>query len=400
MFDKLAKYLRLAAWIVLAAALLGGCASQQPRTPKGVMDNPVHHFNNGLALLDQGQFERADVEFLSASSMGEVYAPALAGRGVAAAMRGGEDAVDTALDLVDEGRDAAADAPGDAAPAVRMWPEVMEIRALTELYKGGYLERADFLEALEDPYEDAVDYAPRASEPPFYLAEAHVAALDFMPAEGLYETVVERGGAYAERARERWRLVQDVNRIAPGTVAGKRIALVRELTRADMAALLAEELDVDKFYGRTAEIGGTAFAAPGEGVAIDPSRAVADMAGHPLALDVEKVLRYGVRGMGLYPDRTFRPDEPVTRAEAAMIFEDVIVRATGKAELGTQFIGETSHLPDMRGDHPAFNAAMLCISRGVMEADLRSGAFRPLDAVSGIEALAAVKALKRDLSLF
>jgi hypothetical protein len=54
----------------------------------------------------------------------------------------------------------------------------------------------------------------------------------------------------------------------------------------------------------------------------------------------------------------------------------------------------------MRGDHPAFNAAMLCISRGVMEADLRSGAFRPLDAVSGIEALAAVKALKRDLSLF
>jgi len=346
----------------------------------GVMDNPAHHFNTGLRLLDAGDADGAAAEFRSASSMGTDYPPAMAGLGLVEALGGGEGAGSRALDLVDDARDAAE----DWEPEVRMWPEVMEIR----------------LEALEDPYEDAVAYAPRASEPPFYLAEAHVAALDFVPAEGLYETVVERGGAYAERARERWRLVQDVNRIAPGTVAGKRIALVRELTRADMAALLAEELDVDKFYTRTAEIGGTAFAAPGEGVAIDPSQAVADMAGHPLALDVEKVLRYGVRGMGLYPDRTFRPDEPVTRAEAAMIFEDVIVRATGKAELGTQFIGETSHLPDMRGDHPAFNAAMLCISRGVMEADLRSGAFRPLDTVSGIEALAAVKALKRDLSLF
>lgn len=83
-----------------------------------------------------------------------------------------------------------------------------------------------------------------------------------------------------------------------------------------------------------------------------------------------------------------------------MIFEDVVVRATGKAELGTQFIGQQSRLPDLRGDHPAYNAVMLCITRGVMDADIRSGAFRPLDTVSGIEALLAVKALRRDLSLF
>ncbi|WP_461210976.1 S-layer homology domain-containing protein [Desulfocurvus sp. DL9XJH121] len=384
--------------LLLALALaLGGCAGQQPRTPSGVMDSPSHHFHNGLAALDKGDAAQAEAEFQSALSTGVEYPPALAGLGVAAAMRGSENAEDQALDLVDEARDAA----DDWDPSVRMWPEVMEIRALTELYRRGKLPREDFLEGLEGPYKDAVDFAPSAPEPPFYLAEAYVAALEFGPAEEMYYRVLTLGHGYEDRAEKRWRLVQDVNRAAPGSAVGKEIALVEELTRADLAALMAVELDVDKFYTRTSDRIAPGFAAPGRNVAVlEPEHAVTDIATHPMRADIEKVLRYGVRGLDLYPDRTFRPDAPVTRAEAAMIFEDVVVRATGRAELGTQYIGQDSRLPDMRGDHPAYNAAMLCITRGIMDADIRSGAFRPMDPVSGVEALLAVKALRRELSLF
>lgn len=388
------RFLALAA---LLALVLAGCGGQRPRTPVGVMDSPAHHFNNGLAFLDAGDPTQADAEFASALSMGEEYPPALAGRGVVLALRGGEDAADGALDLIDEARDQA----DDLGPNLRMWPEVMEIRALTALFRGGLLDRETYLEDLEAPYEDAVEYAPEAPEPSYWMGEAYVAALEFGPAEEMFRRVLSLGRGYMDRAEKRWRLVQDVNRAAPGSVAGKRIALVEALTRADLAALMAEELDVDKFYTRTSEMHPAAFAAPGAApVVLEPGKAVTDVADHPLRADIEKVLRYAVRGLDLYPDRTFRPDEPVTRAEAAMIFEDVIVRATGKGELGTQFIGQESRLPDLAGDHPAYNAVMLCITRGVMDADIRSGAFRPLDTVSGIEALLAVKALRRDLSLF
>lgn len=393
MWFQAAKRLMILAGMLGLVLALNGCGGKQPRVPVGIMDSPEHHFNDGLKFLDEGDEEQAARQFDLALSMDAEYPPAMAARAVVLAMNGDEDA----LDLVDDARDAA----DDWGPEIQMWPEVMHIRALTELYTARKLTREDFLEEILDPYEDVLEIAPQAPEPYFYMGEAYVRALEFGPAEEQFHKVLLLGKGYEARAEKRWRLVQDVNRAAPGTVVGKQIALVQALTRSDLAALMAEELDVDKFYSRTAIPRVGEFVEPSAApLVLDTSHAVADIAEHPLRADIEKVLRYQVKGLELYPDRTFRPDEPVTRAEAAMIFEDVVVRSTGRLELATQYIGQDSRIPDMRNDHPAYNAVMLCVTRGIMGADLRTGLFRPLQTVSGIEALLAVKALRRELSLF
>ncbi|MBU1001488.1 MAG: S-layer homology domain-containing protein [Proteobacteria bacterium] len=381
------------AGVLIFALALNGCGGKQPRVAVGVMDSPAHHFNNGLKFLDAGDSVQAGQQFDLALSIEAEYPPALAGQGVVMAMNGDEDG----LELVDDARDAA----DDWGPEIQMWPEVMTIRALTELYSARKLTREEFMEEILAPYEDALEIAPQAPEPYFYMGEAYVRALEFGPAEGQFHKVLLLGKGYEARAEQRWRLVQDVNRAAPGTVVGKKIALVEALTRADLAALMAEELDVDKFYARTDIPRVGEFKEPAATlVVLDTSQAVTDIAEHPLRVDIEKVLHYQVKGLELYPDRSFRPDEAVTRAEAAMIFEDVVVRSTGRLELATQYIGQESRITDMRGDHPAYNAVMLCVTRGIMATELRTGLFRPLQTVSGIEALLAVKALRRELSLF
>ena len=112
------------------------------------------------------------------------------------------------------------------------------------------------------------------------------------------------------------------------------------------------------------------------------------------------MLELGVKGLERMPDGTFRPNAALTRAEAAMIWEDVIVRATGDKTLATRYVGGASPFADLGSDHPAFNAAVLATTRGIMEAGTRSGSFDPLGPVSGADALLSIKRLRDELTVF
>ncbi|NJB66638.1 tetratricopeptide (TPR) repeat protein [Desulfobaculum xiamenense] len=386
-------------FVALGAVLvLAGCGGQGPRTPSGLLDSPAHHFNNGLRLLDEGDAAGAGAQFDLALQMEEEYPPALAGKGYVFALAGD---FDEARDLIDDARDAADD--DDLPTDVRMWPEIMDIRTLAAMRAAGALDRDDYMDEVAEILDRGLEIDALSPALHFWAGEAYVQALEFPEAERMFARVLQLDRGYMDRARERWRVVQDVNRAEPGTVVGKRVALVRAISRADLAALLVEELDVARFYSVTGQPRVEPFATPDQKrakLALDTANAVTDIAGHPLRSDIDKVLNFGVKGLDLYPDRSFRPNDIVTRAEAAMVFEDVIVRATGRDRLATEFIGIKSTIADVRGDHPAFNAIMLCTTRGVMGTDLRSGAFRPLDGVSGVDALLAVQRLKRDLALF
>jgi len=94
-----------------------------------------------------------------------------------------------------------------------------------------------------------------------------------------------------------------------------------------------------------------------------------------------------------YPDRTFRPDEPVTRAGLAMTLEQVLAVVTNDLPLKTRHVGQQSPFADVRSDHFAFNAAVVVTTRGLMEAERPSGAFRLAHPVSGPEALLAMRKL-------
>jgi hypothetical protein len=218
-------------------------------------------------------------------------------------------------------------------------------------------------------------------------------------AGALYAQVLDLGQGFEDRARQRWKLLQDARRVAPGSAAGRRIALVESITRADMAALLTEEIDVARFYAATPPAKAQTFTTPRPRVRYYDSDPY-DVREHPLAASISEVLEYGVKGLEPYPDGSFRPDEPLTRAEAAMIYEDVLVRATGDWSLATSHIGKKSPFRDLGADHAAFNAAMLATTRGLMSADARSGRFEPGATVSGVDALSALIRLKDGLRLF
>ena len=387
--------LALAAIFLLVSAL-AGCGAG-PRHPSGSFDTPEHHYRAGLAALDAGNPEKAAQDFDRALEMNPEYSPALSGKGVALAMLGRDD---EALDLIDDGM-SQADSPDEEVAN-----HIAHIRVLTQIGRRGGFERDELRDETKSIYMDAkelMDDDPRYEDVSlfYYQGEAYLAAYEFDSSEEMFKQVLLRNKGYTDQAERRMQEVQDMKRAAPQTSLGKKIASVENITRADMAALLVEELDVARFYGRTAAPEPAAFKTPAETIGYQPSEAeqVVDILNHPLRTDMELVISYGVRGLMPFSDNLFRPQAVVSRAEAAMIFEDVIVRATGDSRLATQFIGQQSPFSDVRADHPAFNAIMLCTTRGLFEAGKRSGEFNPGGTFTGTDAVLAINRLRAELDV-
>ena len=123
-----------------------------------------------------------------------------------------------------------------------------------------------------------------------------------------------------------------------------------------------------------------------------------DIAGHPRQAAIEAVIRIGMRGLDLYPDGTFRPDEQLDRASYAMMIEDILIKVSGDKTLATRFIGSPSPFIDLRADLPYFNAVMLATSRGIMEAkDMAVGTFAPRSPVTGVDALLVIRKIRDEL---
>ena len=146
----------------------------------------------------------------------------------------------------------------------------------------------------------------------------------------------------------------------PGTATGKQIALVEKINRADAAALFLEELKIDVLYKkRTPKTFDTSFKDP-EKAAQKTQLAkltAKDIANHPLKVDIEGILEIGVRGLENDPNGNFIPGDVVTRAEYAMMIEDILMKVSGDNQLANKYIGSTSPFPDLRSDLPYFNAS-------------------------------------------
>jgi hypothetical protein len=124
----------------------------------------------------------------------------------------------------------------------------------------------------------------------------------------------------------------------------------------------------------------------------------ADITSHPRRTDIEGILRIGMRGLDLYPDGTFRPDEPMDRGSCAVVIEDILIRVSGDRSLATRFIGGTAPFIDLQADLPYYNAVMLATSRGIMEAkDKALRTFAPLSPLTGVEALLVIRKIRDEL---
>jgi hypothetical protein len=261
----------------------------------------------------------------------------------------------------------------------------------------------DWLEETEDAFEDAIGLMPHSSAAYFYMGVAYKEAYEFGKASQNFAKVLDLDDEYVADADAEYKVVQKIQRAMPGTTVGKKIALVKEITRGDVAALFIQELKLDTLYEkRTVKEFDTRYKDPVkqfETEMIEKVPPATDIADYVLKTDVDAVIRIGVRGLEPFADHTFQPYKTITRAEYAVMIEDILIKVTGDQKLATKFIGSTSPFPDLRSDLHYFNAVMVCTTRGILQADVATGEFNSIGTISGADALLAIRTLKSQIEM-
>lgn len=393
--EKSSNTLRL--WTVLAVGILLISCSPMAQQPLSRLDTPEHHTFAGVVLLNQGKITDAGHEFELALRQDPHYAKAHAGAGLVKAYRddfaGGFEAIKQAQNYARDNEERTFALVGTIR--LNMLNRAACLKLGTECsLDDGWLRRS------KDAFDQAVLIDPKAASAYYFMGECYLAALDLEPAGRMFARVLDLNAEYVGEAHRRWKLVRKILMAMPETVAGRRTALIERLTRADVAVLFVEEMKIGTLFAqRTPKVVIAASVNPGKtGTALAGQIEAKDIAGHPLRAYIEKIIQIGIRGLDVYPDGTFRPDEQVDRASYAMMIEDILIKVTGDPSLATRFVGAPSPFTDLRGDHPYFNSAMVVTSRGIMEVrDSATGSFAPLGPLSGVDGLLVIRNMRREL---
>jgi hypothetical protein len=375
--------------LAMVAMLLSSCA-KSTRKPEAALDTPEHHVFTGYKLYDKSDYEGARREFVLAMQLDKNYSPAYVGLGLC---DGSHKDFKTAYENMKKAK----------SLAKKKEDKVDAHVGMIRLYS---MERKEkWVSQAEEEFEDAIKIDPKSSAAYYYMGKAYKYGYNFDKAGTMFKKVLDLNDKFLVEADGEWKVVQKIQRAAPGSMIGKQIALIEEITRADLAALFIQELLLEKLYQkRTPAQFDTSFQAPTQKFEADKivkAEAATDIQSDVLRADIETVLRLGVRGLEPTPDHKFLPKEKVARAAYAMMIEDILIKVTGNQKLATEFIGSKSPFPDLRNDLPYFNAVMVCTSRGIMEAkDMSTGEFGPRGTVSGADALLIIRKLKDELRFF
>jgi len=375
--------------IVLLAGLVSGFAvGCGPKAVKeeSVLDTADHHYSQGMRAYERGQYAAAVEEFQRALSLNPDYAEGYAGLALVWAAKG---SFDKAHEVIGK----ALDKNGKSLDS-----RMAKGRILVMERKG-----QDWLEDAIKEFDQAAKINPYSPKPLYFKGEAYKAGYKFSEAAAAYSQVIALKGEYAAEADQAWATVQKIQRAAPGTKLGARIALIDEIDRADVAVLFVEELKllelIDKKTVKTFDTGFKAPDAPSnpQTSQILQNNAVQDVATHWAKNWIIDIVQ--AHGMEVFPDHTFRPDEKITRADYAMLLQNILILATGDENLATKYIGSASRFPDLNASHYAYNAICLMVDRGIMQADKLSGAFHLNDPVSGADALLIIRDLQNALKM-
>ena len=126
-----------------------------------------------------------------------------------------------------------------------------------------------------------------------------------------------------------------------------------------------------------------------------------DIKDHPIHADIELVLQLKVRGLEANPQHLFFPNRRTTRAEYALMLEDILIKVTQDKGLSTKFLGDRSPWSDVRSDAYYYNAARTLTSRGILDVqNAVRGEFGPDDPVHGSDVLLSLRLLKDELKSY
>lgn len=359
-----------------------GCVPK-PKIQESLLDTPENHFKQGMREFEMGNLNKALDEFTRSKELDPKYPQAYVGFAYYYGEKGDYEKAFTNIKKAKSLDEKCVDA------------FIASGRLYTKQREG-----KKWIKKSEKEFHKALDLSPSNEETYFYLAIAYKLAYQFRNAERMLGEVIELRGRFREMADEEWRTVQKIVRAAPGSQVGSKIALVEKIDRADFAVLLIEELKLSQFFkpiaDQAADIG---FQPPKDPRVIElenkqPIKSPSDIEEHWAKNWIEDILEIG--GMSTFPDKTFRPDELLTKAELAIIVHNILVKAIMDEKLKTKYIGEISHFSDMDSEHPAYTAAVLTVERGIIRTK-GDGSFGIMDPVSGADSLLIVRQLENSL---
>jgi len=371
--------------ILLAALLVLGCGPKAVKEAS-VLDTPENHYNQGMRELDRGNLALADQEFDRAIALKPDYAEGFAGKGLVAATGG---KFEQAYELVNR----ALSKNGESVDS-----RIIKGRILTMERKGD-----DWIEKAVKEFDRALAVNPNSEKAMYYKGLAYEDAYQFNDAANTFARVIAIKGDYAGAADQEYATVQKIQRAAPGTKVGAKVALIKEIDRADVAVLFMEELKMlDVINKKRPKTYDTGFKAPEDATQMQTQQVikmadVTDVDKHWAKNWINDIV--AARGMEVFPDHTFRPDEKITRADYAMMLQNVMIMATGDESLATKYIGQPSRFPDVNASHYAYNAICLMVDRGIMQADRMTGAFDLNAHVSGADALLIIRDFQNALRM-
>ena len=352
----------------LLLLLHGGCTASKGGQPASPLDTPERHVATGDALLRQGDAEAAIKAYQRALQLDPRSVGACTGTAKVSLLLGaGDDVVATV---------------NDCLKLVRNERERLDLLALRIR---GHLIGSDpaWLNKSTRIYDQGMRITGGDKHAALQLAMglAWDKAGDSERAVRLLASVVELGGVESAEATQAWKRIQMVDRASSGSYAAREIAVKNKIGRAEMAALLVQELDLYKKKG-------TKVAAARSGERSD--QGLNDYDTSPFSQEILLVNRLGLRGMEIR-NGSFEPERPVNRAEMALMLEDLLVQVGNVGR--TDHLSGRSSFPDLASTHFAYNALMTSVTRGLMEGE-SSGNIRPFDNVTGAEALLAVRRMK------
>ncbi len=339
-----------------------GCGSKLI-TPEGELDTPEYNYQIGKKFLDAGELSKAMTAFQRAKGLKKGFAPAYEGIGLVYLAR------------------------GEFKEAMKMMDESQK---KDKNYVPAYIGKARVFLGM-DKIKDAITVLREAlrieKENPdayFYMGVAFMKDYQFQKAEKWFAKTLEISPAY-KRADTEWKRANQIQRAMPGTKVGKKIALVEKITRADLAALFAEELRINRYFKTPPVLKHQAE------TELDALYAK-DIKGHWAEGYINTMLNLGV--MEAHKNGQFLPTAPVKRADFAWFVQNILLKVQRLDDLATRFVDSSSPFSDVSKGAYYFNAVMLVTTRGILNADFESGNFHPNATVSGAEALLALRKLR------
>lgn len=389
---------------MMVAGILTACSGPQVRCTTAE-DNPKHHYLRGMEALERRDMATAREKFDRALYCNEKYAPSYGGSSIVAAEKAGAQG-DPAFQAVEAGRsrDLLKKADKYAEDKEEQFAYYLAVmRGKTILKEEGWLKETG------NAFKDAADltvneqnllYYQGKESANYFMGIAYLQAQEYQKARDEFSNVLNarRDGKWHAPADRGWKKADRIVRATAGITVGdvsKKIAVKDSVTRSELAALLVDEMQLEKLMAGRLAAGETSPKA---------EFIPADVLDHPFKDEIVTLMKWKVRGLEPRYDETtsaylFKPADVVKRGEMALILEDVLIMLTGDKKLASAYLGqERSPFPDVRSTSPVFNAVMNMTTRAIMEGEL-SGEFRVNEPVDGAEALLAVRVLKQKMNI-